>query len=58
MACKKSEIVTAINSFVAATSTKDAALINYAGATLSQLLDSLEFEPEEPTEVTPTEVVE
>ena len=54
MPCKKSEIVTAINSFSAARATTDVKLIQMAGQVLQQLIDTLEFSPEE---VSKTEVV-
>ena len=47
MACKKSELVTAINTYVNARLTNDNNLINYAGNVLQQRIDSVEFEPEE-----------
>jgi hypothetical protein len=58
MACKKSALVSAINSFGAARATGDGNLIAFAGNLIGQLLDTLEFEPEEPIETTETEVVE
>jgi hypothetical protein len=50
MACKKTELVTAINTYVSARLTNDNNLINYAGNVLQQRIDSVEFEPEEATE--------
>ena len=47
MACKKSELVSAINSFSAARTTSDANLINFSGRLVGELLETLEFEPEE-----------
>lgn len=47
MACKKSELVSAINSFSAARTTSDANLINFSGQLVVELLETLEFEPEE-----------
>jgi hypothetical protein len=58
MACKKSELVSAINSFGAARATGDGNLIAYAGNLIGNLLETLEFESEEPIETTETEVVE
>jgi hypothetical protein len=58
MACKKSALVSAINSFGAARATGDGNLIAFAGNLIGQLLDTLEFEPETPEETTETEVVE
>lgn len=49
MACKKSEIVSAINSFAAARLTGDANLLQYAGELVSHFLDTLEYAPEEET---------
>jgi len=47
MACKKSALVTAINSYVAARLTNDSPLINAAAGILQPLLDSIEYAPEE-----------
>ena len=47
MACKKSELVSAINSFAAARSTQDANLMGMSGQMLQQMVDSLAFAPEE-----------
>ena len=47
MACKKSELVSAINSFGAARATGDANLTGYAGQLIGQLLQTIEFAPEE-----------
>lgn len=58
MACKKSVFVSALNSFVAASRTGDANLINFSGNALTQLLETLEFEPEDPAETTQAEVVD
>jgi hypothetical protein len=49
MACKKSELVSAINSFSAAYTTSDANLIKFSGKLVTELLETLEFEPEEKT---------
>lgn len=47
MACKKSELIAAINSFGAARSTGDGNLVVYAGNIIGQLIETLEFAPEE-----------
>jgi hypothetical protein len=47
MACTKSELISAINSFGSARATGDLNLINYAGRLIGELVDSLEFAPEE-----------
>ena len=47
MACKKSELVSAINSYAAARATNDSNLIQFSGNLVSQLVETLEFEPEE-----------
>jgi len=47
MACKKSELVSAINSFGSARSTGDGNLIAFSANLIGQLIDTLEFEPEE-----------
>lgn len=61
MACKKSEFVTAVNSYSVARSTGDANLTNLSGKILSDLIDTLEFGEEEgdksDTELSETEVV-
>jgi hypothetical protein len=49
MACKKSELVSAINSFAAARSSNDGNLIQFSSQLLGQYIDSLEYEPEEET---------
>lgn len=49
MACKKSELVSAINSFGSARATGDGNLIKFAVNLISQLMETLEFEPEEDT---------
>lgn len=54
MACKKSEVAAAINSFATARATNDSNLVAMAGSVVRQLLDTLEFSPEEVSE---TEVV-
>ena len=60
MACKKSELVTAVNSFAAARTTGDANLQRLSGALLEQLISTLEFAEEvveDDTEVSESEVV-
>ena len=47
MACKKSDLISAINSFGAARATGDANLIQFSGNLIGQLIESLEFIPEE-----------
>lgn len=47
MACKKSELVSSINSFGSARATGDANLITFAANMIGSLLDTLEFNPEE-----------
>jgi len=47
MACKKSDLISAINSFGAARATGDANLIRFSGNLIGQLIESLEFAPEE-----------
>ena len=46
MACKKSELVSAINSFGSARATGDGNLIAFSANLIGQLIDTLEFEPE------------
>ena len=58
MACKKSELISVINSYSAARVSNDGNLINISASMLQQVIDELEFEPEEETPVTETEVVE
>ena len=50
MACKKSELISAINSFAAARASNDANLIQFSGQLLGQYVETLEFEPEAETE--------
>ena len=55
MACKKSELISAINSFGAARATGDGNLVGFSANLIGQLIDTLEFateEPEEPAEET------
>lgn len=47
MTCKKSELVSAINSFGSARATGDGNLIGFAANMIGTLLDTLEFGPEE-----------
>jgi len=47
MACKKSDLISAINSFGAARATGDANLIQFSGNLIGQLIETLEFSPEE-----------
>jgi hypothetical protein len=47
MACKKSDLISAINSFGAARATGDANLIQFSGNLIGQLIEFLEFAPEE-----------
>ena len=49
MACKKSELISAINSFGAARATGDGNLIALSGNLIGQLIETLEFETEEET---------
>ena len=49
MACKKSELVSAINSFAAARASNDANLIQFSGQLVGQYLETIEFSPEEET---------
>lgn len=47
MACKKSELISAINSFGTARATGDGNLVVFAGNLIGQLIETLEFAPEE-----------
>jgi hypothetical protein len=47
MACTKSQLVSAINSFGSARATGDGNLIQFAANLIGQLIDTLEFAPEE-----------
>lgn len=49
MACKKSELLSVINSFANARMTGDANLINFSSNLLQQVVDTLEFASEEET---------
>lgn len=46
MACKKSELVSAINSFASARASNDANLIQFSGQLVGQYIETLEFELE------------
>lgn len=61
MACKKSELISAINSFGSARASGDGNLINFAAQMIGQYIETLEFEPETDAitpDVMPEEVVE
>jgi len=58
MACKKSELISAVNSFGAARATGDANLIAFSGNLIGQLIETLEFDTEEVTPAIDPEVVE
>ena len=47
MACKRSELISAINTFSAARISDDKTLLNFAASVVFKLLDTLEFEPED-----------
>jgi len=55
MACTKAELISAINSFGAARATGDGNLVAFAGNLIGQLIETLEFAPEESGE--PTEEI-
>lgn len=55
MACTKTELISAINSFGAARATGDGNLVAFAGNLIGQLIETLEFAPEETGE--PTEEI-
>lgn len=59
MACKKSELVSAVNSYANARVSADVNLINFSAQLLQQMIETLEFadEEEEVAEEAP-EVVE
>jgi hypothetical protein len=50
MACTKVELISAINSFGAARATGDGNLVAFAGNLIGQLIETLEFAPEESEE--------
>tara|TARA_R110000868_G_scaffold57832_1_gene178451 strand:- start:369 stop:551 length:183 start_codon:yes stop_codon:yes gene_type:complete len=59
MACKKSELIQAVQTFGNARASNDANLVQFAANLLTQYVDTLEFAEEEvKEEVTATEVVE
>jgi hypothetical protein len=61
MACTKAALISAINSFGAARATGDGNLVAFAGNLIGQLIETLEFAPEEQEEAvvsTETEIVE
>lgn len=47
MACTKNQLISAINSFGSARATGDGNLIAFAGNLIGQLIETLEFAPEE-----------
>ena len=47
MACKKSELVSAINSFASARVSGDASLIAFAVKLITDLIETIDFAPEE-----------
>ena len=49
MACTKSQLVSAINSFGSARATGDGNLIAFSASLIGQLIDTIEFAPEEET---------
>ena len=55
MACKKSELVSAINSYASARMTGDGNLQSYAANLLEQLVSTIEFAPEQEEETTPAD---
>jgi hypothetical protein len=57
MACKKSQLISAINSFGSARATGDGNLIAFAAELIGKLVDTLEFEPELEEEAITPEVV-
>ena len=57
MACTKVELISAINSFGAARATGDGNLVGFSANLIGQLIDTLEFGPEE-TEEAVEETVE
>ena len=58
MACKKSELIGVINSYSAARVSNDGNLINVSVVMLEKVIEKIEFEPEEETPVSETEVVD
>jgi hypothetical protein len=55
MACKKSELVAAVNSYASARLTGDVPLVKMAAEALQNIVDTLNFEPEEEVEAAETE---
>ncbi len=51
MACKKSELISAVNSFGAARASGDINLVTFAGNLIGSLIETLEFAPEEDEDV-------
>ena len=47
MACKKSELVSAINSFASARATGDANLVAFSAQLVQQYVETLEFDDED-----------
>jgi len=58
MVCKKSELVSAINSFGSARATGDGNLIAFSANLIGQLIDTLEFGPEAEGTAEETEIEE
>jgi len=61
MACKKSELISAINSYASARASGDANLVAYGSQLIQQYVDTLEYAPEEdeaPAVAAETEVVD
>ena len=58
MACKKSELVSAVNSYANARVAVDANLINFSAQLLQQMIETLEFAEEEEAKEAVAEVVE
>jgi hypothetical protein len=50
MACTKPQLVSAINSFGSARATGDGNLIAFSANLIGQLIDTIEFAPEEETQ--------
>ena len=57
MACKKSDLVAAVNSYASARLTGDTPLVKMAAEALQNIVDTLEFAPEEEVEESETEEV-
>lgn len=51
MPSKKSELISAINSFGAARASGDSTLIVFAAKLIGDIIDTLEFAPEEPQKI-------